>query len=66
MHRNSHGDIKVYCDEYNEDDLTASSARDIMLIVLAELVLIASIRRINYVVTLAIIDVLITCLRQLG
>ena len=37
-----------------------------MLIVLAELVLIASIRRINYVVTLAIIDVLITCLRQLG
>ena len=37
-----------------------------MLIVLAELVLIASIRRINYVVTLAIIDVLITCLCQLA
>ena len=37
-----------------------------MLIVLAELVLIASIRKINYVVTLAITDVLMTCLCQLG
>lgn len=64
MQRNSCGDIKAYC---NGDDLASWSARDSpRLCLLFQKLLIASIRRTNYLVTLATMDVFVSFICQIG